>query len=120
MSQPTPNPRIDYPTAIVAVAFIAGVVVLNLTGRDTSVLVTVGLAILGLAGYGVLRTTQAQHEATAAKEQSNGNTARLLSMVERQGQMLAQMMPTALPLISATDDSTPDPASPPASSSQGE
>lgn len=71
---------------VIIVAFLAAMVTLALTGRDTAALVAVGTAVL--AGIGVSLGQQ-----QAVKEQTNGNTTKLLEMVEAQGQMLAKMQP---------------------------
>jgi hypothetical protein len=71
---------------IVIVAFLAAIVALAMTGRDTAALIAVGTAVL--AGLGLSLGQQ-----QAVKEQTNGNTTKLLEMVEAQGQMLARMQP---------------------------
>lgn len=60
---------------IVIVAFLAAIVALTMTGHETGALIAVGAGILGGLG---LSLGQQQ----AVKEQTNGNTSRLMDMVE--------------------------------------
>lgn len=71
---------------IVIVAFLAAIVALAMTDRDTAALVAVGTAVL--AGLGLSLGQQ-----QAVKEQTNGNTTKLLEMLEKNAEMLARMQP---------------------------
>lgn len=112
MSEPTrpAGPQITWPIAVVCVAFLTALVVVVLFGPgQTAVVVMVGMAILGGIGLNVVRTTEAKQEASAAKEQSNGNMSRVLAMVEGMANQLAAMQPAPDPGAAATaDTSLPD------------
>lgn len=78
-------------TAII-VAFLAAIVALAWSGHDTAALIAVGTALL--AGLGLsLGQTQ------TVKEHVNGNTTRLLQIVEAQGKMLASMQPASATVV---------------------
>jgi len=84
----------------VAVPVVAGVVLLGLAGRDTAALIGLGALIFG--GLGLVIGQNA-----ALKDQGNGNTTRLLDMVEQQGKLLAAMRPPPVADQPATVE--PDP-----------
>ena len=64
---------------------LAAITTLGALGRDTTALI--GLGTLLLAGLGVIVGQQ-----VTLKDQTNGNTSRLLAMVEKQSTMLAGMV----------------------------
>lgn len=77
--------------AMVAVAGIAGVVVLSALHVDTTAVSTIiGLGLSALGGV-------IYSKVDATYNQSNGNLARLLDLVQRQSEQLAQMMPPPAP-----------------------
>lgn len=81
----------------IIVAFFATIAVLKLSGSDESSFILVGMGVLGGVGLIAVQTGQAKEQVTAVKEQTNGNLARLLDMLEAQGRMLAQMQPARAP-----------------------
>lgn len=72
---------------------LAAIVALSIAGRDTSAIVGLGVAIL--AGLGLVVGQQ-----LGIGGQVNGRFSTMLSMIEKQGHMLAAMQPT--PAIEAT------------------
>lgn len=80
---------LSWPHVVVIGIIVAGLVALAAFGRDTSALVALGTLLL--AGIGLIAGTQ-----FGIKDQTNGNTSRLLAIVEAQGQLLAQMQPPAI------------------------
>jgi ABC-type transport system involved in cytochrome bd biosynthesis fused ATPase/permease subunit len=77
----------------IVLGFFATVAVLSLTGQDTATFIVVGMAILAGVGLVAVQATGAKEQTAAVKEQTNGNTTRLLDIVEAQGKLLAQMQP---------------------------
>jgi hypothetical protein len=73
--------------AAVIVAFLVCITALGLTGHDAAALIAVGMAILAALGL-------ALGQGQAVKDHVNGNTSKLLDIVEKQGKMLAAMQPT--------------------------
>lgn len=71
---------------VIIVAFLGSIVALTFSGHDTAALIAVGTALM--AGLGLSLGQQ-----QAVKEQTNGNTTKLLEMVENAQQILAQMPP---------------------------
>lgn len=88
---------LSWPQAVVIVAFLGAIVALSFTGRDTAALIAVGTALLG--GLGVSLGQQ-----QTVKEHVNGNTTKLLNMVEKQSQMLAAMAPAQPPALASDED----------------
>jgi len=82
----------------VVVAFLAAVTAAVLTGKSEAAVVVVGMAILGGLGLVSAQSAANREQTVAVKENTNGNHTRLLDMLERQGQLLAQMQP-AQPIV---------------------
>ena len=90
---------LSWKAVVLVSVVVAGLVCLTLAGRDTTVLG--GIAGLILAGLGF--TIAQQH---AVKEQTNGNTTRLMDIIEAQGKMLATSTPA--PIEGTIIDEHPD------------
>jgi len=71
-----------------AFMIMAAVIVLTIYGKDTAGVLTFGGVLLAGLGFGAVASGQ-----TAIKENVNGNTTKLLQIVEAQGKMLASMAP---------------------------
>lgn len=72
-------------------AILGAVIVLTIYGKDVAgVLAFGGTVLLGL-GFGAVMTGQG-----AIKDNVNGNTTKLLAIVEKQGALLASMQPMKL------------------------
>lgn len=82
---------------------LGSIVALGAFGRDTTALLALGTLLL--AGVGLTLG-----QGVGIKEQTNGNTSKLLEMVEKQGQLLAAMQPPPPPPVTDTDPATEDPA----------
>ena len=80
--------KLSWPHVAVIGIIVAGVVALAALGRDTSALIALGTLLL--AGIGLIAGSQ-----LGIRDQTNGNTTRMLSILEAQGQLLAQMQPLA-------------------------
>jgi len=98
--------NLTWPQVVVIVAFLAVIGGLTWTGRDTAVLVTVGMAML--AGLG-LSIGQGQ----AIKDQTNGNTGQLLEMQREMMRTLAQTQPATPAAAAPAAESTGPVVSPP-------
>lgn len=85
--------EISWPAAAIVIAFFLSIGALGATGRDTAAFIVAGMAVLGGLGLIVNQVAGAKEQATAAKEEANGKQGRLLDILERQGQMLAGMVP---------------------------
>lgn len=72
--------RTSWPVAVVAVACIAAIVALSVLHADTTAMLGVLLTVIG----GI---------AVSTHQQTNGNTTRLLDMLDRQSAQLAKAMP---------------------------
>lgn len=72
--------ELKWPVAIVAIACIGAIVVLALMHADTTAMLGVLLTVVG--GLSV-----------ATHQQTNGNTSRLIDLVERQSAELSRTMP---------------------------
>lgn len=79
----------------IVLGFFATVAVLSVTGQDVAAFIVVGMAILGAVGLVAVQATGAKEQTAAVKEQTNGNTTRMLDILEKQGQLLAAMQPPA-------------------------
>lgn len=84
---------LSWKLVVVIVAFLESVVVLTMTDHDTGAFIAVGLGVLGGLGLIVNQVAGAREQTTAVKEQTNGNTSRMLDILEAQGRMLASMTP---------------------------
>lgn len=93
--------KLTWPHVAVIGLVLGAVVTLAALGRDTSALI--GLGTLLFAGIGVVAAGM-----VGIKDQTNGNTSKLLTMVERMSEMLAQMRPPAPP----PSEQSPDEHSP--------
>jgi len=78
--------KISWQHVAVVALILASIVTLGAFGRDTTALLALGTLLL--AGIGLTLG-----QGMAVKEQTNGNTTKLLEMVEKQGQLLAAMQP---------------------------
>lgn len=85
---------------IIICTFLLIIPLLQIFGQDVAVFVTVGMAVL--AGLGILiGTTQ------AVQKQTNGSQTKMLEMVERQNQVLAdfgKMVATLPPAEHSKDE----------------
>ena len=84
---------VSWKHVVIVLGFFATIAALTLLGEETSTFILVGMGILASVGLVAVQTTSTKAETAAVKEQTNGNTSRLLDMVEAQGQMLAAMQP---------------------------
>lgn len=66
--------RIPWSTAAVVIAVLAAVTVLVALGRDPAVFMSVGTLVLGAIMYGEVRSV---------RDQTNGNTSKMLSIVDK-------------------------------------
>jgi len=80
--------KLSWPHVAVIGVIVAGVVALAALGRDTSALIALGTLLL--AGIGLIAGQQ-----FGIRDQTNGNMSTVLSMLESQGKLLAQMQPAA-------------------------
>lgn len=76
--------------SVVVVATIAAVTVLTWLGAGTAALLSFGIATL--MGLGVMAGQQ-----SSIRDNVNGNTGRMLTMIEKQTEMLARMQPLQQP-----------------------
>lgn len=81
---------VSWRQVVVIAVVMAGIVVVTLSGRDTTALVAIGGGILAALGFVV---SQGQ----TVKEQTNGRIGELIKLIESQGRMLAGMIPPTLP-----------------------
>ena len=101
------NPRNVWPTVTTALGGMALVGLMAIFKVDKDVIVLIaGLTIVPVlaalvAGQGATTAANVQ----AVQQQTNGNTTKLMEMVEAQGKMLAQMHPPAAGL--STVDTAP-------------
>ena len=77
----------------IVLGFFATVAVLSLTGQDTATFIVVGMAILAGVGLVAVQATSAKEQTAVVKEQTNGNTTKMLELIEAQGKLLAAMQP---------------------------
>jgi len=77
---------------IVIVVFLTAIVVLSVTGHDSAALISVGVAIL--AGLGLSLGQQ-----QAVKEQTNGNTSRLMQMISDSAKAQTEQAKTTASLL---------------------
>jgi hypothetical protein len=113
---------------IVIVAFLGTLGALMALGKEAAVFIGVGLTVL--AGLGIVAVQQASNakETTLVREQTNGGQTRMMDMlaeqarqsqltndrlvaiIERQGELLAQMVnPAELPVIPIAALAAPEP-----------
>lgn len=78
--------KVTWPHVAIVGLLLTAIVILGAFGRDTTALLAFGSILL--AGIGLTLG-----QLTGVKEQTNGNTSRLLDVVEKQGQLLASMQP---------------------------
>ena len=78
--------KLTWPHVAIITVIVAGVVALAVVGRDTSALIALGTLLL--AGIGLIAGQQ-----SSLRDQNNGNMSKVLSTLEGQGQLLAQMQP---------------------------
>lgn len=88
-----PMRSLTWPFAAVVIAFLTAITIIAVLGKDIAVFATVGLGVLGAMGLLVKQQTEVRERTDAVQQQTNGNMSRLLEMIERQNQMLAQMTP---------------------------
>lgn len=88
--------------------FLAAIVALTLSGHDSGALIAVATAVL--AGLGIIAGKQdaAKEETRVVREQTNGNTTKLLEMVDGLAHKLAEMapLPVEAPVSPAPSDAT--------------
>lgn len=80
--------KLTWPHVAVVGIFVVGITVLGITGRDTAPLIALGSAVL--IGAGLVGVVHQQGEIKAS---TNGNTSRLVSLLEAMSRQLAQMQP---------------------------
>lgn len=80
---------------VLLVSFFAAVVILSLNDKDQGAFIALGLGVFGALGLIVNQVAGAKEQTTAVKEQGNGNTSRMMDIIEAQGKMLAVMQPAA-------------------------
>lgn len=78
---------------IIACAFLGCLTVVVLSGVDSGPVIMVGMAILAGIGWAGTKATEAKAETTAVREQTNGNTTRMLQMLEGMAHQMASMQP---------------------------
>lgn len=78
--------------AVIAM-FLTAIVALTVSGHDSGALIAVATAVL--AGLGVIAGKQdaVKEETRVVREQTNGNTTKLLEMVEGLAHRMAEMTP---------------------------
>ena len=81
----------------IVLGFFATIAALTFIGEDTSPVIVVGMAILAGIGVVAVKSAETKEQSAAVQRQSNGNTTKMLEMLEAQGQMLAAMRPPATP-----------------------
>ncbi|HET6215357.1 MAG TPA: hypothetical protein VFE14_21000 [Micromonosporaceae bacterium] len=102
------NPRFVWPAVVLATIAMATVCVMAVAGveRETIVLATSLLVTPILGAMIAGQVSEVRGHTQQVVEQTNGQMNRLLSLVERQGEMLAATMPAPSTVDSA--DATND------------
>lgn len=85
--------KLGWPHVFLASVLVTGVTILSYFGKDTAPLIALASAILLGAGIGA-----GIHQQGEIKQATNGNTIRLMSLVESMSKQLALMSPPAPPL----------------------
>jgi apolipoprotein N-acyltransferase len=88
-------------TTILALAVLGAYVWLQSIGRENNTLLLVLVGLVGAGGFGYAshaRTGQVERDMTAVKVQTNGNTSRLLDILEQQSHQLARSTPITAPV----------------------
>ena len=96
--------RLPWQHVIVICVVLACVTALALTGHDNAGLLTVGLAVFG--GIGIVGS-----QTQAVKDQTNGNTSQLVSLVRELSHMGFQAQPPYPPVLPELPG--PSPLNPP-------
>ena len=86
---------ISWRHVVIIVTFFATIAGLGIANKDTAVLAAIGMAILAGIGLAAVQSTGAKETASAIQQQTNGTTLRMLSVLETQAKLLAQMQPPA-------------------------
>lgn len=90
---------LTWPQAIVAASVLLVIGALAYAGKDTSALVTSGLAILGALGLLVKQQTEVKAESVAkldaVQQQTNGNTKELMAIIKSQQEQIAALVTAA-------------------------
>lgn len=115
MSEKTPAGTVVIVCAtILAVAALVLYGVLAALGKvDTNTLPLV-FAVLAIAGPILGQQWANNQRLKTVEHQTNGNTTRMLEMIERQGSIIAQSQPVALPESWTLPPATQRPGTPPA------
>jgi hypothetical protein len=92
---------------VLLVSFFAAVVILSLNNKDQGAFIALGLGVFGALGLIVNQVAGAKEQTTAVKEQGNGNTSRMMDIIEAQGKMLALMQPVLPPAEPDATDWSP-------------
>lgn len=79
---------------IVAVAFLGCLTAVVLSKVDSGPIIMVGMAILAGIGWAGTKATEAKAETTFVREQTNGNTHKMLGMLESMANQMASMQPS--------------------------
>lgn len=112
----------DRPAVVIICTTVLALAVLGLygwqqaTGHDTGTTLMLLAGVLGAGGFGIAsytRNTQVQRDVTAVRHQTNGNTSRLLDLIEQQNRLLAQAGPVAHAPAPGADGSPEVPAAAP-------
>lgn len=75
---------------IVGIVF-AAIVIVTLTGSDSTAIIVVGMAVLGGLGLIAAQAAGTAKETQIVREQTNGTNTRLVEIIEWQARLLAQM-----------------------------
>ena len=111
------NPRNVWPAVVLAgtAMVVVGVMAFLKVDKDTIFLVSGTFVVPVLAALLAAQVAETKAATQAVQQQTNGNTTKLMEMIEAQGKMLAQMHPPAAGLaVPPTSDEPPPPADVPA------
>ena len=92
---------------IIIVAFFAALVALASMGKDTAALVAVGVAILGAIGLAVGQAGTTREAVNQVATNTNGNTHRLMQIIDEQSRLLAAAMPPSPESVASVNGSRP-------------
>lgn len=87
------KPELTWKHVIIAVAFLGCVTAVVVAKIDSGPVVLVGMAILAGIGWVGTKATEAKAETSVVREQTNGNTTKMLSMLESMANQMATMQP---------------------------
>lgn len=82
---------LNWPSVALAAVVILTIAILAALDKDSSALVTSGLAILGALGLLVRQGAEVKEQAVAVKDQTNGNTKQLMAIIAQQQEHIQEL-----------------------------